>query len=547
MTAQTEPEGHRHTSSRPTANADDAGRPRDPSVEQPAPEGVAVAAEAAEPDLTGPFAVLLEDVLRRLDRVEVALRDVSHRYTGRIEDRSYRAFIEALKLAAQGMRQLVRQRERDFTELKEYAARRSAYMSLGGDGTAIEEQLEDHLPDLWVERPDELQVFAAPFTRLAKGLLPNIELLFFSWPYPGYEADVYDVNQLEGLDGRLAENLERVFGGDVKIIKLWHPATREKDIFHHAVFAHELAHALIQQEVPEEALEKADRPGEDDDPAPTFETVASGAFDRPAGLTGDQEERLLPWFREIACDIVAMRLIGPAFAVAFAEATSSNRTLEPVDSIGEHPPADFRFLFLREELAVFGFAPGTGEIDDLLYRYTQAYPHRPGEQDEEIPGALEWLVQAVGKFRSYLPRLLKGCDYQVDVFRRERPLVFELADRGVPPVERIIAVEDLSEDEPDRDAACWSEPLDWRSILNGMLLWHLRKQGFPTVEGFGENPEERRKARERASVRVENRELASRLAVGGIELSEFHTRAVHLREQYRQMRLDEELEERMNQ
>ena len=28
------------------------------------------------------------------------------------------------------------------------------------------------------------------------GLLPSVELLFFSWTYPGYRAEVYDVAQV---------------------------------------------------------------------------------------------------------------------------------------------------------------------------------------------------------------------------------------------------------------------------------------------------------------------------------------------------------------
>src|SRR4051812_49338055 len=109
MTENTPPEGESGLPAPP--NDEDARR----SVEIPAQADAAAQQPQAETtrsaDLTGSFAVLLEDSLRRLDRVETALRDVSHRYSGRIEDRSNRAFIEALKLAAQGTRQLVRQRE----------------------------------------------------------------------------------------------------------------------------------------------------------------------------------------------------------------------------------------------------------------------------------------------------------------------------------------------------------------------------------------------------------------------------------------------------
>lgn len=494
---------------------------------------------AAHPDLRGPFAVLLEDTLRRIERVERALREISYRYRDRIEDRGYRAFVEALQLAAKGLGQLVAEREREFRADDRYDKRLAAYQALGADATNIEEQLEEYLPDLGLERPDELDVFAVPLTRLAKRLVDNVELLFFPWAYDGYEAQGYDYAELEKVDIRLADNLERAFGANIEFIRLRHPATRERDIFHHAVFAHELAHTAIQKAVPREALDEESWP--QDQPPPTFQTIGQASIGEVPTKDSKATDRLLAWFEEIACDIVAMRLVGPAFAVAFADVTSSNRPLEP-PAANEHPPPAIRFRFLREELAEFGFEQGDDEIGELLHNYTESYSSESA--DDEIPGAEAWLEQVVEKFRDHLPYLLRDQEYEPAVLQQDLALVFELADRGVPPSQRIIAVEDGPPGGSMGDEGEWSLPLDWRSILNGTLLWHLTTQGFPTISAEPVDANERREQAERKRERAHHRDYAAALTVGGIELSEFHTRARHLRRQFRDLRLPRDLEER---
>jgi hypothetical protein len=488
--------------------------------------------------VAGAFAVLLEDAFRRVDRVEDVLRQLSYGYSGRVEDRSYRAFIRALLLAAQGMRQLLTDRKREFLNASLLEERRSRYQTLGADAANIELQLESHLPELGLEQAQELQVFAMPFTRMAKGIVKNVELLFFPWTYDGYETHVLGVMGIGIVDARLAEPLALAFGDDVMFIKLWHPATRERDIFHHAVFAHELAHAAIQQQIPLEKLAERDVPPKEGEP-PTYETVASDAYDRPTRLTDGQEEMLLSWMREIACDIVAMRMIGPAFAVAFAEVTSPNRTLEPQDS-GEHPPAHIRMRFLREEVKRFLPAEEHPELSALLDRY-MAVPELAS--DAQIPG-VTWLTKAIKRFRRYVPILLGDWEYRPGALRNDLPLIFELADQEVPPAERIVAVEEPTGAAPRAEGA-WSTPLDWRSILNGMLLWHLKNHGFPVVTEVGEDLKARAAALEQERARFRHRETAARVAVSGIELAQFHERALHARQQFDSMRLPDELEERM--
>jgi len=492
-------------------------------------------------DPSGPFAVLIEDTLRRLDRIAVELHRVEDQYTGGVEDRSYLAFVEALKLVTHAARQLVLEREETFSGLLP-GARSSAYSSLGSDVVAIENQLDAHLPELGLERPKELEVFAVPFARLARRIVRNVELLFFSWPNDVYHTENYSSETLGKVDIRLGESLLNLFGGNVTFVKLWHPAMRERDIFHNAVFAHELGHIAIHTKVPVGLLEAEDKPpGEDE--IPTYATVSYDMLSPPAGLSDPQRESLLSWFQELACDAFAMRFVGPAFAIAFAEVTSPNRPFEPTQSSpGEHPPSHIRFAFLREEIARF-FPAGSKERE-CFNAYTESYRRDGGggATETEIPGAEEWLGRVLKKFRHYLPHLLGEAEYTPEMLNGDLDLVRRLSQRGTPPAERIVALDSPPSHEERPTAGEWSRPIDWRSILNGVLIWHLTQFDPPKVgEGTGGG-----EVGGNGSGRAEHRRLAVKLAVGGIELSEFHIRSTYLREHYAHMRIHEsELEKRV--
>jgi len=484
--------------------------------------------------LEQPFAVLFEDSLRRLDQVRRELGELEETYSRSVEYRGHRAFIEALQIVAYGLRQRILQHKQSFLDKEDPAHRRSTYISLGTNAVAIGEHLEIHLSDLAAQRPQELEVFTVPFTRLAKSVIDNVEILFVPWAFDGYEARAFGPEQFELLDID-ADNLRQTFGSDILFLKLLHPATRERDIFHHAVFAHELGHAAIQQPIPWKHLRHEDRPPEGEDPS-TYETIGFDFLDRPEGIQRDREQQLLLWFRELACDVFAMRLIGPAFAIAFTEVTSPNRTLEPVErSQAEHPPPHIRFRFLEEE--VDNFFPEDSAERQLLCAYTKTYQSFASEQEEEIEGAEEWLGKALGKFRAYLPHLLGDAEYKPEVLETDLDLVCVLAQREIPPAERILPVEAAYSPGPDDE---WSAPIDWRSILNGVLIWHCKQTGSPALE---RSPAPRASGSDGDNRR---RDFV-RLAAGGIELSEFHTRASTLRRQYDHMRLDSELGRRVAQ
>jgi len=476
-------------------------------------------------DLTSSFAVLLEDCLRRTDRVESTLRDAERRFTSRIEDRSYVAFIQALNGANQGTRELLRQRRRRFQASKQSGLASSVYVALCGNATSIGDHLERHLPELLVERTDELEVFAVPLTRLAKAIVSNVELLFLPWYFDGYRAQVYDVNTAG--DDLLRANLRRALGDDIKFVKLWHPATRQGDVFQHAVFAHELGHVAVNLKAKSEAIAALPRSGEGDW---TYATLARATVPLPPGLNSGEEEQLVRWFIELACDVFAVRAIGPAFIIAFTEVTAHNQSLEPEDHVfDDHPPADLRYDVLAQEAARFDFVEQGEAVGEVLRRYLDSYP-RTRTADSVIKGSRTYLLAAIDRFREVVGVLLGPEEFTPALLRADISLIFECASMDVPPAERLVCVEDpVPGQEPARDGE-WSRGIDWRSILNGLLFWHLAEVGFPPL------------TEDDAQARQQSRSKAALLCTGAIELSDFQGRASYLREQVRGMRLPSSLE-----
>jgi hypothetical protein len=245
----------------------------------------------------------------------------------------------------------------------------------------------------------------------------------------------------------------------------------------------------------------------------------------PTGLSSDQRESLLDWFGELACDVFAMRIVGPVFAVAFAEVTAPNRRLEPRNKPMSHPPASLRFHFLAQELRRFTRQIESSEDEKrTLHQYMTGYP-RDTDPEEEIPGAQKWLGLALRRFRRNLPVLLGACEYKPDKLATDLPHVVALATRDIPPSERLVAFD--GENGTDGSRMRWSVEMDWRSILNGILFWQLGRARFPDVH-LGVDTKA-------SNDRAQSRKEAIERAVGAIELSEFHRRATLLNDQLRHM------------
>jgi hypothetical protein len=174
-----------------------------------------------------------------------------------------------------------------------------------------------------------------------------------------------------------------------------------------------------------------------------------------------------------------------------------------------------RMGFMVEELERFRLsdrfeAKLRDGLDQLMRSTTGA-----GDPDEEIPRATEWMEVAVATFRDHcIEPLLGGLALPPEELRENFSDIWRLMSRGIPPAEKIVVTrEDLPADRPE-DLTAWSVEYDWRLILNVARLGLLDST---LAQEDGEQL---------------TRDKAARLAMGAIEMAEFHRRARVLRKQY---------------
>ncbi len=472
-------------------------------------------------ELARAFAVLVEDTLRRCDQATKDLEELERAYGRGVQDRSYRTYMSALQLVTQTTRLFITERGDAFVPQTDPELRSSIYELVRSVAATMPAELEGQIQLLRLPRSEELGVFAAPMTRLANKLISNAEVLFFPWTaFEGYRLETYSGDRAERLAPGNKDNLERAYGEDIQFLQLRHPSPRRTDLFQHAVFAHELAHAAIRQPLPPDLAQMLPSPAPGQ-PQPSYASAAAGSA--PAGLP-ESAETLLEWYTELACDVVGMRLIGPAFLVAFAEVTAANRSVEGGDKFRTHPAPEVRFRVLQEEVERFSLRGYQDDVQAALDHFSRSHEGTHA-QPTPSPQAREWLDEALAEFRGpRLRRLLARAEYSPATLQKDLPHVLRLANAGIPPAERITGFDTASSDHKDGDE--WSKEIDWRSILNGVLFRYLRDWGAPEIGSDRRRPEARREA--------------VRLAMGGIELSEFQRQARAFRTQVHDLRLNKE-------
>lgn len=454
-----------------------------------------------------PFENLLADGRRRLHQVDEALSEIDQQYRDRSEERPYRQFLTALRLANQAATQALATATNQFEETPAAAYERARSLM-----QMIAPKHEKQVEALRSSRAEALEIFSQPFTRLVKKLLPNAEPLFFGWKIEGYQLRVYDSGRAAEFTAGAAVSNEREFGEDFQFLQFWHPVLRQSDLFQHAVFGHELGHPAIRQQPPPEVVAALGARE-----SPNFANVAVDYARRRCGEQGlehddEARQRLAQWFDEIACDVVGMRLMGPAFALAFAEVTSVNWDLER----GEHkdanryPPSQMRLRYLREELQRFGL-PSPIEYR-LRPRLLNVIASTVSDEDPagQIQGAGAWMDIAVGAFRRHcIGPLLKGWELKPEDLRNRYREISALIADGIPPAERrLVADAPLPPDE--NELSDWSREHDWRLILNVTRIGLLDPENGWDLD----------------------RPRACKMATGAIEMAEFQRRARKLRTQY---------------
>lgn len=384
-----------------------------------------------------------------------------------------------------------------------------------------------------------------PYIRLARAVTrsDSTELIFGTQESYDYQVWPNLFDEVEKQVSELAPGLETTINKLPQLAQIEYPARADSETFMHAVVAHEVAHLALE------------RPSPDTQFATELERIfekhrAESAF---SGLAraDEQVRRLHHWFRELTCDSLGLRLVGPSFVLGLIEyllpALDANydyeTLLERQEREDVHPPPAWRLHRLRDPARAYFRAEGpmrrTGTIrqarTQLDRYYSLVHADDFGTGPTASPAATErtFLEAALGEIVSDLDGWINDARYTRGTFQRDLPLIWDKLDQGIAPAERVAgrrqvrggvgetdAPRDTGSFELPAPSSDWSEPTDWRSILNGGYLYHLHQAAAP------DRPSTETARRHRS------REYSNSLIRGSIELSEMHRQMLELRQQF---------------
>lgn len=396
--------------------------------------------------------------------------------------------------------------------------------------------------------PPERDVAALvqPYVRLARNITGNsdTELIFESGEALGYAvwADVFE-DIRDGVEV-VAPGLEGMVSELPPLALVTYPGRSDHETLLHAVIAHEVTHL---------ALAKL-RAKDSNQIMNAFESEIA-----ELRLPDSEIERLDRWLNEFLADILALRIVGPAFFFGLLEYLTPTHEPDPpygpvelddgeVDSAGNgeedegtedadgededlsHPPPSWRFERLKPYVEEFfsEIEGRLGEGTQVFAKIMELVPDPAERADESIEKRdYELLDKVLAKIS--LDEIVGTATYPTTRFQRDIPLVWEKLEQDIAPVERIKGrrvsegppeeVDLVDEDEP-LPQTDWSQAIDWRSILNGGYLHFL--YGSLLAPEAVDDAERRR--RDRGYVNSTIR--------GAIELSELHRRMIELKDQF---------------
>lgn len=379
--------------------------------------------------------------------------------------------------------------------------------------------------------------FVQPYIRLARDITGDeaTELIFEAGEGFGYSVWSNVFEDVEAAVDLLAPELSRSVASLPALALVSYPSRADAESFMHSVVAHEVAHLALTKTLVGEPLSPADAAFEE--AAPHLDVAEGDIESRQKEI-----ERLRDWLDELLSDVLAVRMIGPAFLLALTEylyPTHEPNTVgaagvaEDEDDVESHPPPAWRLQRLVAEVTAF-WSDGSGEALSAAHgalEATIALVPDYALESEDARRDYAFLENVLDTLEPRLDEIVGSARYPRGRFQRDLPLVWDKLDQDIAPAERIrgrrashATPEDevpRQPDDPDELAqTSWSEPIDWRSILNGGYLYYLHhalKLDPPT----GKRDERRR-----------SRTYSNSLIRGSIELSELHRAMIALSDQF---------------
>lgn len=413
------------------------------------------------------------------------------------------------------------------TEKKADAARKNQQRELSEIRLRVrvaEKQADRPLQHLTSPPLRNVEPLISAFVRMARDLTHSeaTELVFTAGSSPTYGV-VPDA--IKGLRASLNTNVR----GDIgeaegaqltavrpKLAMIEYPAREDAETLNHSLIAHEVAHVVLEGEgiegVPRDEIFFGTCKKE---PQPSLKAFQSN-------LGSETEANVFKrWITELGADHIAIRTVGPAFYFAFVEhviASTEFTTESTAPKFGEHPPILLRLKWLQSEVEDFldqlkpevaaRVRPQVDRWSDVVDGCRVFIAKRDQEIIQTVEGFLEAALKAT---RAFVSDKMTEALYKPEQFNKDAPEVWRKFASGIAPSEQLNPLSEHDDNEP------WSNPVDWRSILNAAHIWWLEKSPDP-----GETEQQ-------------IREDSNRMVRGSIELSELHRKLRGLRSAYEQI------------
>jgi len=369
----------------------------------------------------------------------------------------------------------------------------------------------------------EFDPLAIAYGRMARAIEPKTQLIFRGSEHRGYALSPPLLSKLtDNVISRasgFAEQIESL----PTILYLQYPAIAEGDVLQHLLIAHEVAHLALRKRAGRKRRSEAEDRFETAILTWKEEAPEAHAAIEDGVARRESREQALRWFTEIASDILAVRLAGPAYYLALCEhALVRQWFYRPSDGeTNTHPHLAWRLQRAEQHLEYFYKAMSSGlrrRVAKVIEPYAEIVPSAKRQIEEEPYGrVIELALDALEHDLDGLS-LLGEAGLRPTELAEDLQLVLQRLEAGLAPTERIkwtsAKVRDWSNGTESKTPP-WSEPLDWRSILNGGYF-HLLESPSPSGEPF------------RGAWRKEDerrRHIVDHLR-GAVELSEFQRAAV---------------------
>ncbi len=520
-------------------------------------------AGAERPALNGLPATIFERALFRAEALRHELERLDRAYAER-ED------VPGTKVLMRALRLIVGESEREIIEEgRRLAGRQNSTRdadfrrAVGAHISTLERLLPEHLSRARRTHGRDVEVLIGPFSRLADVLSRGRELIFD--PADRYEIVLSSVQRsLQPYAESFSDELHAAIGHLPHVTVVLYPLLSERETLQHAVIGHEIAHV---------ALAEPQQPGGPAIGSLVFtQAFAEQVGDvranlNSAGALSPRElrageiklrDRAQAWFWELACDQIGARLVGPAMLLALHEfAAVRNRWSQQPTFPGyeTHPGLAWRLRRLIPEARRFLAVPANtppwryaraviddversipdehDRISDVERQIIERALHLLGERLDEHLGGNQFLI---GEFERLYDvawdKLSHGIPPAEEVFTRSRPdgswrrtrAMRRSLGASVSRLERRVRASEENANTPDP----WSQPMDWRIILNSAYFFWLSGAALaitpPRITHLPIDPDMlKRRAEFNAHIR------------GTLELSEIQLRLQEVKEQLDEM------------